>query len=221
MINREKFIQQVKGKKIRWTGWPDYIDYEYFVPNGIGSGAGFEGIIYRDSGLSENESFVILNGFESDNSSDFHWEFVEEDKKEKSTVDGFSKLDAYYEHGRFICSMTEEQRAEFTDQVRGKKIRWTGWPSGEYFIPHDAEGAIFVGVNNTGYHTRHFIAEGFKASIKHHWEFCDDVDTGADIKESQGNCICDMLEVIMKEGRCKCGGFQREMAAEVAAKEKR
>jgi hypothetical protein len=59
---KQEFFEQVKGRKIRWSGWPKD---RYFIPTRLN----------RDEIWSSREICLIYNGF--NNYFDGHWEFYE------------------------------------------------------------------------------------------------------------------------------------------------
>lgn len=66
-----QFVEQVKGKKIRWTCWKDGM---YFIPDGE---VGPNGLFYgKDSHLSGKVCNYIQQGFDNDSSGE-RWEFFE------------------------------------------------------------------------------------------------------------------------------------------------
>jgi len=66
---RDVFLKQVKGKKIRWCTW--HLD-NYFIPNGKRDDSQFHGQYYRDSSASGNYASWHISGGLNGSSS---WEF--------------------------------------------------------------------------------------------------------------------------------------------------
>lgn len=62
---------------------------------------------------------------------------------------------------------------EFISQVKGKKIRWTGWPEKNWFIPTGVlqDGGLFEGKAQDGVMKNFFINQGFAGPVKESWTF--------------------------------------------------
>ena len=109
--------------------------------------------------------------------------------------------------------MTQEEREDFFQQIKGKKIYWSSWGEvgsqhGEidYFIPETRTEDIIKGVT---YYLDGFpypknkwnIMEGFDPIIGNtHWLFYESKSSTSTNK----SCTCDLLKVIMIQG-CQCG----------------
>ena len=102
--------------------------------------------------------------------------------------------------------MTQEEREDFFQQIKGKKIRWSSWKdlskyfvaeklgvydmSGTNFYEHSAEESAIWG-----------IARGFQEQLTgSRWVLCESESSTSTNK----SCTCDLLKVIMIQG-CQCG----------------
>lgn len=103
---------------------------------------------------------------------------------------------------------------DFFDLVRGKKIRWTGWPETYYFIPFELlgnqlmQGDYFEDVHLYSLITP--IGNGFaKDTTGRYWEYCEKQQR----QKIKNKCFCDTW-VLFNRG-CQCGAFQRERSKNV------
>ncbi len=108
--------------------------------------------------------------------------------------------------------MTDQEKQEFFEQVKGKKIRTNSWERFEtmkrcYFIPEEIEiiaglmsGKFYMDDNAVPFSA--VFWNGFKKDdFGHYWEFYDKVDINID---EIHKCTCSIQDLMLRG--CKCGG---------------
>jgi len=115
--------------------------------------------------------------------------------------------------------MKQLQAVYFFTQVNGKKIRWTGWAQGKYFVP---DSLITVGgtqspptikMLGTVYNPsekstvmKYPIANGFLPyDDLNKWELVDGaLELAETTKAISNKCACNIRDLMLQG--CKCGG---------------
>ena len=72
--------------------------------------------------------------------------------------------------------LTDQEKLDFINQVKGKKLTWTRWIRGDYFIPngsYDKQVTMFYGADQDGDYTSFLIGEGFQDYHGHCWKLYD------------------------------------------------
>lgn len=90
--------------------------------------------------------------------------------------------------------MTDQEKKDFIEQVKGKKIRWNVWAKKEYFVPDGAYiDMVFLGIqyseNGTMVPAKWHFFSGFKPNnMKHYWEFYEE-DPEKQKKETEPSLV--------------------------------
>jgi hypothetical protein len=72
--------------------------------------------------------------------------------------------------------MTQTEIDKFFNEAKGKKIRFSSWPLGQYYIPRSITGKLMRGlevINENENNHDYIVCEGWLPSERHrnnHWE---------------------------------------------------
>lgn len=110
----EEFFQQVKGKKIRWSGWGD--KKRWIIPIKRDK----DGIEFEEKGTGYyQEKYYIEKGFNKDVTGK-HWELYQEEEEEEWFICWDNKFGNIYGK-RLIKGIESEMKLHWENVVRAKK----------------------------------------------------------------------------------------------------